>query len=225
MKYLCLILVFSFLTNKDLISQAYKRDNRIQILKEDDNNMYKSDRISNLDLIEALEITGISINKFDLGSFDKQYSFKILIDEYKEGKNLKSDTIYDSDNTYTYFHSGSKEYNIDYIDQLKIFSKSSDSTLILYFMTYGMSISKEIQFKKYDKNSFYYFRSYFDTKWSLNEKIPLLIYASSWLDKEGGFQRFCGVVNLSKKSEKTNELLRSSPHYFLISYLIETLKK
>lgn len=224
MKYLYLILVITILTSNDLMSQQFKRDTRIQIIKEDDNNMYKSDQVSNLDLIEALELSGITINKFYLGSFDKKYNFIIIIDEFKEGKNVNSDTALNDDNGYIYYSTVSKEYSTDYIDQLKIFSKTEDSTLIFYFKTYGMSFKKEIPFKKYDKKSFYYFRSYLDTKWSLNEKIPLLVYASSWLDKKGGFQRFCGVVNLSKNSEKTNELLASSPHYFMISYMVDEIK-
>jgi len=224
MKYIFLILVITVLTSTELMSQQFRRDTRIQIIKEDDNNMYKSDQVSNLDLIEALELSGITINKFYLGSFDEKYAFIIIIDEFKEGKNVNSDTVLNNDNEYIYFTPGSKEYSTDYIDQIKIFSKIEDSTLIFYFKTYGMSFKKEIPFKKYDKKSFYNFRSYNETKWSLNEKIPLLVYASSWLDKKGGFQRFCGVANLSKNNEKTIELLSSSPHYFSISYLVKEIK-
>lgn len=220
MKYLCLFFVITIATSNDLMSQQFKRDTRLQTIKEDAYNMYQSDKVSNLDLIEALELSGITINKFYFGSFDKEYNFIIIIDEFKDSRIVNSDTVLNDNNEYHYYTMGSKEVSTDYIDQLKIFSKIEDSTLIFYFKTYGLSFKKEIIFKKYDKKSFYYFRSYIDTKWALNEKIPLLVYASSWLDKKGGFQRFCGVVNLSKNSEKTNELLASSPHYFMISYLI-----
>jgi hypothetical protein len=224
MKYLCLFFVITIVTSNDLMSQQFKRDTRLQTIKEDAYNMYQSDKVSNLDLIEALELSGIAINKFYFGTFDKQYNFILIIDEFKDGKIANSDTVLNDNNEYHYYTTGSKEVSTDYIDQLKIFSKTQDTSLIFYFKIYDMSFKKNIQFKKYDKNSYYYFRSYFDTKWSLNEKIPLLVYASSWLDKKGGFQRFCGVANLTRNSDKTTELLTSSPHYFMISYLVTEIK-
>ncbi len=193
----------------------------MQILKEDGINMFKSDQITNLDLVQALDIAGISINKFDLGEFDKKYKILIIIDEFKDGKNIKSDTILNQNNTYTYFERGEKDYYRAYIDQIKIFTQSEDTTLTLYFNTYKMRFREEIHFDKYYEDSFYHLRAYIDTKWLANEKVPLLVYASSWLDKKHGFQRFCGVVNLSKNDKDTNELLSSSPHYYMVSYHVK----
>lgn len=220
MKNHFLLLILIILTNSIIYSQHFKSDTRISILKEDGNNIYKSDKITNLDLIQALEVVGISINKYNLGFFDKEYKFFILMDEYKNGENIKSDTILDYNNKYIYFVEGEKDYYSDYIDQIKIISKVDDSTLTLHFSTYGIKTKEEIQYTKYDKESFYNLRSYTDTKWSLNKKIPLLVYASSWKDKRRGFQRFCGVVNLSRNNKETDALLTSSPHYYMISYLI-----
>ena len=226
MKHIIALLIFTFSIGNNLLSQQHRQDTRIQILKEDANNMYKSDQITNLDLIEALELSGITICKFNLGSFDKKYNFIILIDEFKDGKSIKSDTVYNYDNEYTYFTEGEKNYYTDYFEQLKIYSKVADTTLTHQFnFTGGMSFPYTIQFKKYSIESYYYFRSYLETNWSLNEKIPLLIFASSWKDKQGGFQRFCGVVNLSRNDIRTDELLSSSPHYFMISYLVREIKE
>jgi hypothetical protein len=174
--------------------------------------------------LQALEISGIAINKFHIGTFDKKYNFLIIVDEYKDGKNIKSDTILNNDNEYIYFAKGEKEYYTNYIDQIKIFSKVEDTTVIFHFSTYGMRFKKEIHFMKEDKESFYNFRSYLDTKWCLNEKVPLLVYASSWKDEKHGFQRFCGVVNLTRNNKETDELLSSSPHYYSISYLVKEIK-
>ena len=223
MKHNYAILILLVLLSNNLFSQQHKTDTRIQILKEDESNFYKSDQITNLDLIEALELSGISINKYDLGKFDKKYKFTILVDEYKAGKILKSDTIFNFDNEYVYFVEGKQNYFTDYIDQLKVFAKIIDTTLTFQFAAYGISFPYVIHFKKYTKESNYYFRSYQDTKWSLNEKIPLLIYASSWKDEKGGFQRFCGVANLSRNNAKTDELLSYSPHYYMISYIIKEI--
>ena len=67
--------------------------------------------------------------------------------------------------------------------------------------------TKEINLGKTDNRQFYNWREYEETKWKLNEKVPLLIFASSWLDKEYNFHRFCGVVNLKENDERTQELL------------------
>lgn len=219
MKTLVLILLIFLLANGNIFSQQFKSDTRIQILKEDGLNSYKSDMITNIDLIQALELVGISINKFDLGVFDKKYQFLIIQDEFKNGQIIKSDTLYDRDNTYHYYIPGEKDPYKAYIDQIKILTQSKDTTLIMNICTYGIRSKKEIHVKKSDKDSFYNLRPYLDTKWILNEKIPLLVYASSWRDKKFGFHRFCGVVNLSRNDKETDELLNSSPHYYMISYI------
>ena len=218
MKVLLTFLVV-LLANGAMLSQQIKADTRIQILKEDDNNMYKSDRITNLDLIQALEVAGISIHKFDLGVFDHKYQFIIMLDEFKDGKKVSSDTLFNEDNTYTYFVKGEKDYYIGYIDQIKMITQALDTTFTMNFSTYGVQFKKEIKFGRYNKDSFYNIRSYADTKWILNEKVPLLVYASSWKDQKWGFQRFCGVVDLAQYDQQTLELLNLSPHYFMISYI------
>jgi hypothetical protein len=53
----------------------------------------------------------------------------------------------------------------------------------------------------------------------------LLIFASSWKDKTYNFHRFCGVVSLKENDKQTNELLTSSPKYYLISYKVTSQKK
>lgn len=219
MKDLLLTLMFAQLATGAIFSQAIKPDTRIQILKEDDNNMYNSDKITNLDLIQALEVAGITINKFDLGVFDRKYQFIIILDEFKDGKNVNSDTLFNEDNTYIYFEKGKTDYYVGYIDQIKIFTQSQDTNFTMNFSTYGVRFKKEIQYQKYTKDAFYNLRSYAETKWVLNERVPLLVYASSWKDKKWGFQRFCGVVNLSQGEKETAELLDSSPHYYMISYI------
>ena len=221
MRKLLFVLLMVSLINSDLCAQQFKSDMRLQILKEDGYNRYKSDQMTNLDLVQALEVAGITINKFDLGAFDKKYQFLLIIDEFKGGKNINADTILNQDNTYHYSENGEKDYYTAYINQMKIFTKSEDTTLTLHFKTYKMAFKRKIHVEKYSDRSFYYVRAYLDTKWSLKEKIPLLIYASSWKDKVGDFQRFCGAVNLSKNDKATEELLALSPHYYVISYVVQ----
>jgi len=224
MKHLYVFLIVSILLNTKLISQQYVIDTRVQNQKEDEVNLYRSDQVTNLDLLQALELSGIRIHKFQIGKFDKKYGLLIMISEIKDGKEIKTDTVFNGYNDYDYYKTGGNEFNTDFIDQIKIISKVEDTTLIFYFSTYGQSFKERLHYEKYEGASFYNIRSYTDTKWCINEKIPLLIFASSWKDKQGGFQRFCGAVNLSRNDEKTDELLSSSPHYFLISYLVKEFK-
>lgn len=224
MKHLFVFLIFYVIISQNLISQQnevkYKRDARAQNLKEDGHNQYQSDQITTLDLLEALQLSDINIHKYHIGFFDKSYNMLIVIDEFKDGLNINADTLKFS-NEYNYTKDHGKTFYKDYIDQIKIISKSEDSALLVKIETYGMAIGKRIPFKKYSKESMYSMRSYKSTQWVLNEKIPLLVYASSWKDEKYGFQRFCGVVILSKKDKGTEELLKSSPHYYMISYVLK----
>ena len=216
-----LYLAITLLLSLKLYSQEYKYDSRPQLLKEYGETLLKSDQISKFDLLQALEMSGITINKYSLGEFNKKHKFLVLLDEFKEGKNIKSDTLINSSNEYTHFERGKEGYFKAYIDQIKIFTQVKDTSFTLRVNTYAMSSSKKINYKKYDKESFYNIRSYVDTKWKLNKKQPLLVYASSWKDKKWGFQRFCGVSELKEDDENSNELLTSSPHYYMISYIIK----
>lgn len=94
----------------------------------------------------------------------------------------------------------------------------------LKISTYATSINEPFKINKYSKESFYTLRAYVDSKWVLNEKMPLLIYGSSWKDKKYGFQRFCGLVNLKKDDKDSDELLTLSPHYLLLSYIVSEIK-
>ena len=49
--------------------------------------------------------------------------------------------------------------------------------------------------------------------------IPLLMYGSAWWDADCGYYRFCGDSELSP--DMTSELLKDSPHYFIIGVKFE----
>lgn len=224
--HLLLFLLLIIFVNQNLMSQQIKRNRSNQQKKEDSNNQYRSDKITNLDLLEAIELSGVNIYKYHLGPFDKKYKLNLTLDEYKDGKIIKSDTSSIENNMYRYYLNKKKKSVMyyDYIDQIKIFTKVNDTILSLKISTYVMTMLRPITIKKYDKESFYNIRAYIESKWALNEKMPLLIYASSWKDKKYGFQRFCGSVNLKIGDKDTDELLSSSPHYYLVSYILTDIK-
>lgn len=222
MKKLILILIAFLSVN--LYSQTEKKlDKRSQLEKEDANNLYSQSKISTLDLIEALELASIRVHKFDIGEFNKEYKLHIFSEEYVNGKLIKTDTLLDFKNDYGFWIDGN--YNQGFIDQIKVFTKTDENNSVLKIRTYALETRKQINLGKTDHRQFYHWREYENTKWKINEKIPLLIFASSWLDKIGNFHRFCGVVKLKENDEKTTELLTSSPNYIVINYKISEIEK
>ena len=205
-------------------SQSEKQvDNRPQIEKEDSNDMYNQSKMTTLDLLEALELASIRVYKFDIGTFDKEYKLQIFADEYVYGELIKTDTLVNYTNDYGFWIDG--EYNQGFINQIKIFTKTEENQSTLNIKTYALGTTKEINLGKTDNGQFYNWREYEETKWKLDEKVPLLIFASSWLDKEYNFHRFCGVVNLKENDERTQELLDYSPNYIVINYKISEIEK
>ena len=203
-------------------AQTKTVDTRTQLEKEDANNMYNQSDISTLDLLEALEMAGVRVYKFDIGKMNKLYKFQIYAEEYVNGKRIKTDTLVDYNNEYGFWVD--EEYNPAYIDQIKVFTKTEENYAKINIRTYAMGSTKEINLGKTDHRQFYNWRAYDDTKWKLNEKVPLLIFASSWLDKQYNFHRFCGVVKLKENDKGTQELLDYSPNYVVLSYKISEMQ-
>ena len=107
--HLLLFLLLIIFGNQHLMSQQIKKDRNDQLKKEDSNNQYRSDKITNLDLLEAIELSGVNIYKYHLGPFDKKYKLNLTLDEYKDGKIIKSDTSSIENNMYRYYLNKKKE--------------------------------------------------------------------------------------------------------------------
>jgi hypothetical protein len=209
-----LLILFPF----SAFSQEAISDTRSQLEKEDSNNAYGQEKITKLDLLEALDLASIRIHKFALGEFDKEYNLRIVADEYYQGKIVNTVTLLDENNLYSYWVDG-KHYP-GYIDQIKVFSKTEDNQAVLLIKTYALSTKKEISLTREDERQFFNWREFEKTPWEIDKKVPLLIFASSWLDKKHDFHRFCGVVMLNEGDKETKQLLRSSPNYIIISYQV-----
>ena len=225
MKILIVMLASLFVT---LIGNAQQivKDVRNQNEREDSFDYYQSDKISNLDILEALDVLGVNILKFETGEFTEKLGFGFIIEEYKDGKLIKTDSLYNRHNMYHYFteETGNKPLHA-YIDQIRIITKQNEDELFLTISTYRMKMNKSIKYKKTDSDQRYFLRHYSQTNWALNKKTPLFVYASSWKDKKSGVHRFCGVVDLSENKSDTKELLSKSPHYFIFSYYTKKIKE
>ena len=218
-----ILIAITFLSLNLYSQNENKIDKRNQLEKEDSNNLYNQNDMTTLDLIQALELASIRIHKFNIGEFKKEYKLQIFADEYINGKLIKTDTLVNYTNDYGFWIDG--KYNQGFIDQIKIFTKTENNYSKLNIRTYSLGTTKEINLGKTDHRQFYNWREYEDVKWKLGEKIPLLIFASSWLDKKNNFHRFCGVVNLKENDKRTQELLDFSPNYIVINYEISEIKK
>lgn len=217
------ILLFAVLViSTPIFAQNIEKNTERQSVKDDGTNYYHSDDMNQVDILEALDFAGIKVSKFALGNFDTTYQITFLIEEFVKLKLLKTDTLFSRYNLYG-FYKGEKKFN-DYIDQIKIFSKQEGNICKGKVETYVGSDGFKLIGDTTTKNRYYKWRSYINSIWKLNKKIPLMIYASSWTDKKYGFQRFCGTMNLKENDSDTNELLRESPHYFLFSYIVINLK-
>lgn len=223
-KVFLLIIVLFGLTDAFSQDFEYKKDLRPQIKKEDPLNQYQTERISKTDLIHALELAGVSIHKFYLGQFDKQYTISLIQEEYKENKLVDSKVLFANTNAYYYIPdvapAGDETLYMDYIDQLSFYSKNDGGKVSVTISSYNANFRSNLEQKIERKDQFYNWRGYSKTDWILNKQVPLLVYASSWYDEKYDFERFCGVVDLSYNEKDTQELLDSSTHYYVISYKV-----
>jgi hypothetical protein len=220
-----ILFVVVFLTTASSYGQKHRKNTDLQLFKEDEPNEYQANEVSKIDFLHALDLLGLHIFKFNINKFDTTYRLIITVDEYTMGKITKTDTLYDAPNTYAYFVRGEKESYQDYTNQIKIITKeglqkNNKNEFTVSIRTYRGKTQESFIYPITEKDQFYTWRKFVDTEWKPDTKIPLLVFASSWLDKKYNFQRFCGVVNLSENEEETTNLLSSSPKYYLFSYKI-----
>ena len=219
----------SILISINAISQEkYRKDERPQNVKEDTYNQYQTNRISELDMLVALELLGIRIFDIPISpAFEKEYSLSVKLDEYVDGKKISSKDILPDHptfkgNTYShYIEDPIEQKNVwyfDYISKMTFFSKDNDTTIIVKLSHLAGSVEGiKIKKKTVREGQFYNWRSYSNVDWELNEEVPLLVFASSWYDEQFKIDRFCGTVDLSRDEKETKELLDNSPHYYIIS--------
>ena len=204
---------------------GYKKDVRPQNIKEDRFNDYQIDRISDVDILQALELAGVRMFVIPISPvFEKEYYLSVNLNEYVNGEKINTTDIirtYKGENVYLHFEQDSiqqKEiFYFDYIPKLTFFSKDNDTTLLLRVSHLGGSSSIPLKKDKERSSQSYHWRAYSKTDWKLNEEVPLLVYASSWFDEKMKMERFCGAGDLSLNESATKELLDNSPHYYVIS--------
>lgn len=214
------LLIVMIISLTSISAQTFKKNFESQSQKYDRQNLLKSDDISTLDLLQALEFSGIKIHKFTFPEFDTIYKITFIIEEFKNFK-LKEKTVLYSDKNYYRYKDYDSTY-LDYLDQIKFVTKDENNGSRIFFKTYTVYSNKGDLLKNdtADNKAFYIWRDYVPLKWKLNQKTPLMLYGSSWFDKNIEQHRFCGAAILEPGEEQTEVLLTHSPHYYMVSYII-----
>lgn len=185
------------------------------------------DKISKKDLIDALSFAGIDIISLDLKKVDKNYSFRVIIDEYAGKDNLIcSDTAISQ---FTEYRKPTKEekWEIKYIDNLKVISKvinNSFDKIYLMFITDKFSAYRELHIDEDYQRKHYWVR-FAKSDFKIGEKIPLLFYGSEWDDIIDGKKvpRFCSHKEVSPDLD--DETIKFIPHFFVVSYMLEEINE
>jgi hypothetical protein len=202
-------------------SQTFKKDIRPESEKEDLLDNYEASQISKVDLLSALNNLGVRVFNCNLfPRFTKPYRLNVNLDEYLNGQKISSKDVSPSEKNIYFFYDKDKQY-ADYINKIKFIARDVDSLDMLTInimgnTTGGIKLRKNLQ----RTHQFYSWRRYSVTNWVLNKDVPLLCYSSSWYDKKFDIERSCGAVDLSKNKAATEELIKNSPHYFMISYKV-----
>lgn len=204
---------------------AWKKNEAPQTAKQDRSNIYDSEGVSTLDLMEMLDFAGVRLFKFPLEGLDRETSLWIILDEYRNGERVKSDTLRHLKTAYVYFE-GETPYK-DYIDGIRFFTRQEPGKLTYWVSTLGMTLTpRPLEYTPDEKvqekapGALYNLRRYKPRPLEYGRKTPMLVCASFWYDERFDVVRFCGVNQLSEGEAGSEELLSSSPHYFLFSYEI-----
>jgi len=172
------------------------------------------DNISKKDLIDALSFAGIDIINLDLEKVERNYAFKVIIDEYAGKGNLISSITEISQ--FTEYRKPTKEgkWEIKYINSLRLISKIVNNSFDKIFLMFTNE-----KFSKYsvlnivdDYQRKHYWVQFAKSDFKIGEKIPLLFFGSEWDD----------VID-DKKVPRDDETIKFIPHFFVVSYMLEEI--
>jgi len=194
--------------------------NYSQFLKNHEN-------VSREDLIDALSFAGIDIIHLDLEKVDRNYTLKVIIDEYAGKGNLISS--HTEVKRLIEYRQRTKEGNIEkkYIKYLRVISKVTSSSFDQIFLMFStekfekysvLSINEKFQKK-------HYWVPFAKSDFEVSRKIPLLFYGSEWDEIIDGKKvpRFCSHTEMSPDLD--DDTVKFIPHFFVVSYVFEETKQ
>jgi hypothetical protein len=175
------------------------------------------------DIVDALNLTGVEIFKFNTGEFDKKLEFTLLLEEFV-ADTLKLERILFTGKNWQTIYDENNQPIEKFINTIRIISHKDESECKLSIDLKGTTLNRQFSVNKTYNRQFFKWIKYSDTNWTLNKKIPLMTYISSWQD-EKGYIRFCGLRVLNDGDKDMNRYFSLSPNYFILSYKVNEIKE
>ena len=186
----------------------------------EENRIVKPAEKTQEDIYNALLLLGVNAYRFDLSSFaDKEYSFDVYIDEYKDGKTEEVRRFRVGSNWRDpWEEEGETERQLAFKEMTIYSVERSDSTVIFNFDFPDMGSFSFIQ-KLYTvgnvKEPSYDCRTFIILPMEgENAKIPLIFFHSYWWDDEYGGSRSCMENEINP--DLSNEAISEIPHYYIL---------
>lgn len=179
-------------------------------------------------IVDALTYADLYIFNHHLGELEKDFTVSLIVEEWKNQQLINSDMLF------SVSLSSSVPEDIEKVNKLpaKVRTKiepQNDSIVVAAVALNDVAKSFHIYLTEtYDRIKYvpYFPIRYADKTWQTDKNIPLVFYGSMWLDKEYDFYRFSNRSYLTGREddEVRQELLSSSPHYYIIGCRMQEIK-
>lgn len=195
------------------------------------------------DLFNVLEAMDVYLYRFNLKEFlNNKYNISVYIDEYEPKNSPKRIFNHNMGNNIRSLSEVPEEYREEWrkykqipegkdeweeIKEMSIYlRKQNDSTAAFTIkVPDSRTVNKKIplhQLETENFNAYFYSPRPFDfvaTKIEESIEIPLVLYASAWIDEKYKVIRFCGEKKIDP--EMNAEILKHVPHYYIIGLNIQ----
>lgn len=201
------------------------------------------------DVVDVLEMNGISIHRFDLRPLLKtHYNVSFYVDEYRHaekqgrvhsfmfGSNIGSVTEYPEEQWEAVrqeHHLAPNESEFDYIKSVTLTLQVKDDSLATISVgSPGVGRMSKSSLKLYPVEGYTQAVNYmYDSRPFRLEsvtdgdmvEIPLVFFGSGWYDKRFNVTRFCGESEIDPQLQA--EIVKDVPHAYVVGMRLEKKKK
>lgn len=200
------------------------------------------------DVVDVLEMNGISIHRFDLRPLLKtHYNVSFYVDEYRHaekqgrvhsfmfGPNIMSVTEYPEEqweDIRREYHLAPNENEYDLIKIATLVFRVKDDSLV--YISVGSPdagrMSKRLKLYPVEGETRYVSYMYSSRPFRLDAvanadtvEIPLVFFGSGWYDKRFNVTRFCGEREIDPQLQA--EIVKDVPHAYVVGMRLEKKKK
>ena len=200
------------------------------------------------DVVDVLEMNGISIHRFDLRPLLKtHYNVSFYVDEYRHaekqgrvhsfmfGPNIMSVTEYPEEqweDIRREYHLAPNENEYDLIKAATLVFRVKDDSLVHISVSSPDvgRMTKRLKLYPAEGETRYVSYMYSSRPFRLDAaanadtvEIPLVFFGSWWYDKRSNFIRFCGESEID--SQLQSQIVKDVPHSYVIGMRLEKMPK